>query len=159
MSKTITELRKKGEIIPANVIADLRSAKTMIEISKVSAAHVDNLSKIEEYLGRVEAFILPAAKKVLGEHYCEDIYCKILEAYKSTKPFSTVTQRKFPVGIPRNKKWIRLKSSAEIPMEKAIELSDKFGLKFIIEDGGRIIIFGDEDKLKSFLEEVKNAYL
>ena len=56
LADLIAELRKKGEVIPASVMNDLRSAKTMMQIFKADPSHIENIPRIETYLENVEFF-------------------------------------------------------------------------------------------------------
>ncbi len=154
LSDVITDLRKKGESIPADVRADLRSAKTMIEIFKVDKSHVENLIKIEEYLNKVESYVLPAAKRNFGDKYVEDLMGKIAEAESIIQTWEQRPPQSFPVGVPKGKRWIRLKLSDEIPLEKVKMLSDELELNYRVEADGCIVLFGEDEKIKMFVKKV-----
>ena len=58
LDNLLIELRKRGELIPTDVMNDLHSAKTMMQILKADPSHTDNVPKVETYLGNVEFSLL-----------------------------------------------------------------------------------------------------
>ena len=51
MTNLISELKKSGEVVPLDVIEDLRSAKTIIEVLKFNHSQSENLLK-RDYASR-----------------------------------------------------------------------------------------------------------
>ncbi|MBT8171645.1 DUF2096 family protein, partial [Candidatus Bathyarchaeota archaeon] len=56
LSNFLTELKKNGKKIPTNVVKDLRSAKTIIQVRKVDPTHRETISRIDKYLRNVESY-------------------------------------------------------------------------------------------------------
>jgi hypothetical protein len=150
----IAELRKNGETIPTKVMSDLRATKTMIEVHKVDNSRYENLLRIEEYLTTLETYLVPIANRRFGKEYI-DMWLKNLEETHTQSPkWETIFQKNFPVGIPRESKWIRVEVSEKIPAEKIKHLSRQIGLKSKIQTNGRILLFGEEQKLKQFVKNM-----
>ncbi len=63
----LIDLEKKGVIIPENILADLRSAKSMIKLHCTQAIGAgDALQKAEELSANVEAYLAEEAQKIFG---------------------------------------------------------------------------------------------
>jgi len=71
LADLITELRKKGEVIPASVMNDLRSAKTMIQIFEADPSHAENIPRIGTYLENVEFCLISMAQEKFGSEFVE----------------------------------------------------------------------------------------
>ena len=71
LAELIKELRKRGETIPANVMKDLRSAKTMIQVFKAGTAHIENIPQIEKYLGSAESYLFLVVEEKYGKEFFE----------------------------------------------------------------------------------------
>jgi len=133
------------------VVRDLRSAKTMIEVLKLDRSRAENLLRLEEYLGNVESRLLSAARRKFGEGYVDEWLGKVAEAQKGVRVCEPKPSRRFPIGVPRDKSWIRIKPSAEIPLEKIKKLSNEIGLGLKTQRDGYVLVYGEEDKVKRFI--------
>jgi len=47
LADLFTDLKAKGETIPAHIMEDLRSAKTMIHVLEADPTHIENIPRIE----------------------------------------------------------------------------------------------------------------
>jgi hypothetical protein len=158
MADLVAELRKSGESIPASVIKDLRSAKTMIEILKVDQSRSENLLRIEEYLNNVESYVMPTAKRKIGRKYVDEWMNKLAETQRSLQALEIEPSIRFPIGIPRDKSWVRIKPSEEIPMEKIKRLSKEIGLKHKTQEDSYVLVYGEEDKVKRFMKKTAELF-
>ncbi|MCW4020485.1 MAG: DUF2096 family protein [Candidatus Bathyarchaeota archaeon] len=158
MADLLAELRRTGETVPAKVMRDIRAAKTMIEILKVNQSRSENLLRIEEYLNNVESYLVPAAKSRFGTEYVEEWMNKIVEAQKSVQAWEPKPPKRFPVGIPRDKRWVRIEPSEEIPIEKIKHLSKELGLKNKTQEDGYVLVYGEEDKVKEFVKKTAKIF-
>jgi len=149
----VAELRKSRESVPSSVMKDLRSAKTMIEILKVDPSRSEHLLRIEEYLNNVESYLAPAAREKFGQEYVDQWMERVVEARKSDQPWEAESTRRFPVGIPRAKTWVRMESSREMPEERIEQLAEEGGLGFRTEKDGYVLIYGEEARLKRFVRK------
>jgi len=69
LEEIITDFRKKGVIVPVEVMNDLKSANTMIKVLKADPSRGGITQKIEEYLGSIESYLIPQGQKIFGvEH-------------------------------------------------------------------------------------------
>jgi hypothetical protein len=53
LADLLVEVQEKGKKNPAEILNDLRSAKTMIQILKANPTNIESLSRIETYLRNV----------------------------------------------------------------------------------------------------------
>ena len=72
----------KGEEIPKQIMDDLRSAKTLIEVLKVKPGQIETAAKVECYLSSVESYLIITAKEKFGDKYVKNWVKKIEEAKK-----------------------------------------------------------------------------
>lgn len=154
LADAITDLRRIGESIPPNIIRDLRSAKTMMEIIKADRPRPEHISRLEECLGSVESYILSAAESRLGSSYVNASLRKLYEVEKTHVHAEIETQTGFHPGLPREKKWLRIQASDEIPIETIRNIADEIGLESRIQEDGYVLIFGEEKKVKAFIKKM-----
>ena len=64
LDELLIELQKRGEKIPADVMKDLRSAKTIIQVLKADPSHLESSSRIDTYLRSVESYAILTAEKL-----------------------------------------------------------------------------------------------
>lgn len=153
MADLVAELQRSGESVPSEVMKDLRSAKTMIEILKVDQSRSEHLLRIEEYLNNVESYVMPAAKMKFGEEYADEWMKKTLEAQRTVRALKEEPTGRFPIGIPRDRLWVRMEPSKEMPKEKIERLAKEEGLDFRTEEDGYILVYGEENRLKRFVRK------
>jgi hypothetical protein len=151
LADLLIELQKRGEKIPADVMKDLRSAKTIIQVLKVDPTHCESISRIDEYLRGVESYAIFAAEK-LGTETAEQ-WLKQLKDSKTAKVYKkTEAKPRFVHGVPRNKKWIRVQTSEDTPPEDVKKLVKDNNLSYKTQENGYILVYGEEKNLKSFVK-------
>jgi len=153
MADLVAELRRSGESVPSEVMKDLRSAKTMIGILKADQSRSEHLLRIEGYLKGVESYVIPAAKTKFGEEYADEWLKRILEAQGTVRALKEEPARRFPIGIPRNRLWVRMEPSGEMPREEIERLAKEEGLEFRTEEDGYILVYGEHNRLKRFVRK------
>ncbi|MEM1515556.1 MAG: DUF2096 family protein [Candidatus Bathyarchaeia archaeon] len=152
LSDVITDLCKRGERVPQNIINDMRSAKVMIEVIKADKSRVENIIRLEEYLGNVESYILSTAKNVFGENYLNNILRRLSEL--EAEGFTTEEPVRFRPGLPRGEKWIRIQVSDITPLEFVRNVASELNLKLRVEEDGYILVYGAEESLKTFAKRI-----
>jgi len=151
----LTELQGRGEAIPLEIIGDLRSAKTLIQILKADPTHTKNIPEIEAYLGSVEAYIVFTMKEKIGPQYADECMRKIGEARKRVPKEKEETHAlRFVPGLPRDRPWIRIQVSKETPRGEIEKLAEEKGLVYKMQDNGYIIVYGDGEKIKSLVKKL-----
>jgi len=153
LNDLIIEFRKKGEIIPSEVMEDLRAAKTLIHVLKADPTKTENIPVIETYLGNVESHLIFAAQTIFGSEFVNHWMKKIQEAReKPDLEVPATTASRFVPGLPRGQRWVRVQVSEETPKEEIEELVEKSGLTCKMQDDGYMLVYGDGEKLKQFIK-------
>ena len=156
LADLLTELQERGEKIPADVINDLRSAKTMIQVLKADPTHTENISRIDTYLRSVESYAIFAAEK-LGTGTVE-AWLKKLKDTKTVKAKDRAASSRFSLGAPRNKSWMRIKISDDTPLEDVKNLVKESKLSYKMQENGYILVYGNEKNIKSFVRRMAEQF-
>ena len=123
LADLLKELQEMGKKIPADVLNDLRAAKTMIQVMKADPTHIESISRIDTYLRTVEAYTVLTMEKQ-GKENVEELLKKLKEPERVEKNEKVETASRFVTKVPRNKKWIRIQISEDIlekEMKKIVE--------------------------------------
>jgi hypothetical protein len=157
LADLLTELQENGEKIPADVLNDLRSAKTMILVLKADPTHIESISRIDTYLRTVEAYtIFTMEKKRKGN---VEEWLKKLKGQERVEINEKVEKNStFVTRIPRNKNWIRIQISEDIPREEMEKLVGENGLSYRLEQNGYILVHGDKEKIKSLVKRLTEQF-
>lgn len=162
MSRTLTwevledllmELRKKGVNISPDVVNDLRSAKLMIKISEVEGSKGDAEQKVEEYLGKVEAYLINEAQKIFGTEIV-DQWLRRLEDANAERSEKTFEENKFVTGVPRDQKWIRVEPYANFTFDRVKQMATESNLSVNLQKDGHILVYGKPENIKDFLKKM-----
>jgi hypothetical protein len=150
LADLLIELQERGEKIPADVMHDLRSAKTMIQILKADPTHIESISRIDTYLRTVESFVIFTTEKHGKE--IVDKWLKRLSIEKRVKSKEKETASRFVPGIPRNKTWVRIQISEDTPREEVEKLIEASELSYKMQENGHMIVYGNGKNIKSFVK-------
>ena len=157
LADLLTELRKKGETIPADVMNDLRSAKTMIQILKADPTHTENIPRIETYLENVEFHLISAAQEKFGSEYVERWMKKLEEARRKVYEMEEAAPRFVP-GIPRGKRWVRVQISHDTPQRSIERLAKENKLSHKMQKDGYMLVYGERESIKSFVKKLAEKF-
>ena len=157
LADLLTELRKKGEKIPPDVMNDLRSAKTMIQILKANQTRLEGIPRIETYLRNVESFAVLVAQEKLGTEFVERWLRKLEKAKKTEIEEEKVTPRFVP-GLPRDKNWVRVQISEDTPKEDVETLVKKNKLSCKMQKNGYMLVYGNGESIKSFVKKMAEKF-
>jgi hypothetical protein len=152
LADLLTELRQKGEVISADVIDDLRSAKTMIHVLKADPSHTENIPRVETYLENVELQLISTAQEKFGTEYVELWMKKLEEARRVTEGKETASR--FVPGVPRGKHWVRVQVSEETPKKDISELAEQNRLSYKVQEDGYVLVYGKNANVKSFVKRL-----
>jgi hypothetical protein len=152
----LIELKKESEKIPTNVMNDLRSAKTMIQVLKSNPNKLEDISRVEKYLKSVESYTIITAEKH-GIEKVELWLKKLMEEGRGKKEEKEITSRFF-LGMPRNKKWIRIQVSQDMQPKDIKKLVDSTSLSYKIQKNGYILVSGNEEEIKSFIKRMMKRF-
>lgn len=153
LEEMITDFRKKGLAIPTEILDDLKSAKTLINVLKADPTHGETVQKIEEYLGNVESYLISEGTKNFGDKYTGEWLKRLDEAGKA--PFDEEeAEIRFVPGLPREQKWIRVKPSDDLSIEKLKSLAEESNLAYNVQRDGYLLVYGEEDRIKEFVKKI-----
>ena len=155
LSDLVTELRKKGEKIPAHVMNDLRSAKTMIQILKADPTHIENIPRVETYLGNVEFHLIFVAQEKFGSEFVERWMKKLEEARRGKVEGKAEVTPRFVPGLPRGKHWVRIQISKDTPREDIEKLVKENKLSRKMQKNGYMLVYGNDESIKSFVKSLR----
>jgi hypothetical protein len=155
LSDLLTDLQKKGEIVPNDIMEDFRSAKTLINLMELDPENIESLANLETYLNNVESYLIFAAQKKCGNEYAEgwmkgieEARMKVLEK-KSAKIVKPVT------GVPKGNKWVRVQLSEDVPREYVERLAKENTLSLRTQEGDFLLVYGNNEKLKLFVAQMR----
>ena len=155
LNDLIIEFRKRGEAIPPEVIADLRAAKTLIYVLKADPTRTENVPTIEAYLGNVESHLIFAAQAKFGSKFVSHWMEKLRKAReKPDLEAPAGTASRFIPGLPRDKRWLRVRVSKETSKEDVEETARESGLECRMQDDGYMLVCGDSEKLRRFVKKM-----
>jgi hypothetical protein len=153
----VAEFRKKGVRIPANVMDDLKSAKTMISILKADPQRGGMPRKIEEYLEKIEICLVSRAQERFGVDFVHEWLEKLEEASRK-EHVEEIEEGRFVPGLPREQKWIRVKPSAEMSIKELKNLAQKNGLFCSVQRDGYLLVYGENQRIKGFVKKMATKY-
>jgi hypothetical protein len=145
LADLLIELQKRGEKIPTDVVSDLRSAKTMIQVLKADRTHIENVPKIDTYLRSVESYVIFTAEK--------------LKETQKVKPKEKpeVTSRFIP-GVPKDKNWVRIQISEDTPARDVKKLVEAANLSYKMDENGHMLVYGNRENVKSFMKDMTEKF-
>jgi hypothetical protein len=150
----IAEFRKRGEIIPPEIMEDLRAAKTLIQVLRADPKRVETTPSIEMYLGNVESHLIFEAQTKFGQAFIEEWMKRIHKARESKATDEKLpSTSKFVPGLPRGQKWVRVQITEDTSEKEIKQLAEEAGLSFRLQDDGYMLVYGEDEKLKLFLKK------
>lgn len=157
LEEIIIELRRKGMEIPANVMSNLKSARTLMTVEEAdSRAQGETEPKIDEYLYSVEAYIMTEADKFLPAEKVQKWMAELDIA--SCDSCVTVVKPKEEMrmipGVPRDQKFIRAKPIDNLPIEKLEKMATETNLGFRRDKDGHLIVNGTQENIKAFVKKM-----
>ena len=158
----VVEFRKREETIPPEVIEDLRAAKTMIEVLKANPTRAENIPSIEMYLGNVESYFILRAHQRFGTKFADSWMNKLCETRKTIRigaqEKALESPSKFITGAPKDQKWLRVQISSETPENEIKRLASESGLSTKMQQDGFVLVYGDGNKLKMFIQKTGEKF-
>jgi hypothetical protein len=157
LEQMVTDFRKKELEIPTEVMNDLKNAKTLIRILKAEPSRGDNIQKIEQCLENVESYLISEGQKEFGTEYADQWLERLDKASKETGDEEDKETRFIP-GLPRHRKWIRVASSADFPLDKIKAIADKMSLSYTVHKNGSLLVYGEDQNIKDFVKKMASKY-
>ncbi|MCL1977935.1 MAG: DUF2096 family protein [Candidatus Bathyarchaeota archaeon] len=150
----LIELRKQDVQIPANIIEDLRAARSMIELSYSEGVHEEAITKAEAYTATVEAYLIGQAQEVFESNIVDKWLKRLKEANLQIDKETDLVEGRFVVGVPRDQKWIRIETDGKMPEEYVLKLAGKWNLTVNKQADGRLMVYGQLGDVKAFVKQV-----
>jgi len=157
LADLLAELQERGEKIPADVINDLRSAKTMIQVLKADPTHIENISRIDTYLRNVESYAIFTTEK-WGTEIVEEWLKKLEEPKRMKNKQKKEAASRFVPGVPRDKNWVRIQISEDIPREDIKKLVEENGLSYKMQKNGYMLVYGNGENIKSLVKKLAEQF-
>lgn len=152
----LMEVQKRGEKIPAKIMKDLRSAKTIIQILKADPLHTESISRIETYLRNVESYVIFTAEK-LGTDTLQEWLKKLKEPIKLDKK-KEAEQSRFVAGVPRDTNWVRIQITEDTPLKAIQKLVKQNKLSYTTQEDGYVIVYGETNNIKSLIKTIAERF-
>jgi len=153
LEEMVTDFKRRGVNVPASIISDLKSARTIIKVLGADPSYGENAQKVEEYLGNVESYLIVEGQKRFGQTYGDKWLTLRSEAGLKTSEEEEEKAR-FISGVPREHNWIRVKASEELPLEKLKALAEESNLSCKEQAAGVLLVFGPETEIKNFVKKI-----
>ncbi len=154
LEEMIIELKKKGLVIPENVMGDLRSAKSMIKLHCVQATGAgDVIQKAEELTANIEAYVVMEAQKQLGPEKV-DAWLRSLEEANAEACDEPKSDDKFVTGVPRDQKWVRVEPIKNLSADRILQIAKEQNLAINPQKDGRLVVYGQPEGIKEFLKKM-----
>jgi hypothetical protein len=151
----LIELKRKNVEIPENIVADLRAARSMIELSCSEGSQGESLQKAEEYTASVEAFLINEAQQTFGPEAVDEWLRRLEEANAQDSCGKEAQGKgKFVVGVPRDQKWIRIEPSSSLSEANVLKLAGERNLMVNKQTDGRLVVHGQAVDVKAFVKQV-----
>jgi hypothetical protein len=152
----IADFRKRGKPVPSRIMADLKSAGTMIRLLKLDATCGETVQKVEEYLGNVESYVMSEGERLFGKAYSGEWLKRVAEAR------ATLTKEKdearFIPALPRNERWIRVNPSEEMSLKRLKMMAEGSNLSWNAQADGSLLVHGREECIRSFVMKMTTKY-
>ncbi len=150
----LIELRKKDVQIPANIMEDLRAARSMIELLCSEGTHGEAVTKAEQYTANVETYLIGQAQEVLEPTEVDEWFKRLEAANMQVETEEELAEDKLVVGVPRNQKWIRIETDSKLPAEYVLKLAGERNLAVNKQADGRLVVYGQPGDVKAFVKQV-----
>jgi hypothetical protein len=155
LESMIADFRKRGVNVSSEVMTNLKSAKTLIKILNADRSNMDTLQKIEEYIGNVESYLVSEGEKNFGEEYVNEWLKRLEEANRKTDEEEAP---RFVIGLPQKGKWVRIKPSGELTLEKLKKSAMELNLSYSLQDDGYLLVHGADKCVKEFVRKLAKGY-
>ena len=159
LEEIVIEFRKKGITVPETVMTDLRSAKTLIKLMDAVDKEKGEMSlRVEQLLASIEGYLITEAQKSFPPERIDEWLERLNQASCEvcTSTVEKEEKTRFISGVPRDQKWMRVKTRATWPTEKLKELAEDSGLSYMPDKEDHIIVYGNGENIKEFVRKMTN---
>lgn len=153
LENLVAEFRKEKVAVPAEVMANLRSAKTMINVYGADTSYSESPPIIETYLLNTESTLMNLAREKFGQDFME-YWLKSLETAREAEEPPHDVGTRFVAGVPRDQHWIRVLPSDAVLKEDVETLAGELELSHEMQKDGYILVYGSKEKVKDFVKKM-----
>jgi hypothetical protein len=157
LEEMVADFRKKGRVVPSQIMSDLKSARTMIRILKTDASCREATQKMEEYLGSVESYLVSEGEKIFGAAYADEWLKRLSKARREVGK-EEKEETRFVSELPRAQQWVRVRPSAQLSVDKLKELADDSSVSCKTQDDGSILVYGKKEHIMNFVRKMATKY-
>ena len=150
----VLDLKKKHVIVLPDLIDDLKSAQTLINIYKTDPTALEVVTQIETYFETLESNLLYLAGSDVGEDYANMWLRRLYEARMQGGRETPPGRSRFVSGVPKGEYWIRIQLSDLIRDEEVDTLLAQRGLISEAQANGYRLIYGKKENVTAFIKEV-----
>ncbi len=154
LSDLLVVLRSQGADIPPDVVGDLRSARSLIEVLKVSPECEGVAGTVDQLLANVEVFLLAEAEEKLGREEAKKWREKIARSIEEAEGEALETSMRFRPGLPRGEHWVRIRVSDDIPADLLEGIAEEEGVSTELQPDGFLLVKGSKEKVRSFIKKL-----
>jgi len=153
LEEMVTDFKKNEVTVPADIIGDLKSAKTIIRILKADPSCGENIQKIDEYFTNVESFLISEGQRRFGQEYVDEWLRRVDEASRKIVD-EEEEETKFVSGVTGERKWIRFTPTNELSLEKLKALATESNLSCRVQNDEYLVVLGSDAVLKDFVKKI-----
>lgn len=157
LCELVSVLRKRGVSVPSEIVAELRSAKSLISGYRVNPEAVEILSQVQTYLKTAERRLIGIAREEGYQETAIEYLGRLDEVRRGAgKRPRAVGQAWFIPGLPRGGRWIRIKISPQTPLSRLEEVATKSRISLKPQEGGFVLASGRREDLKEFIRVLRS---
>jgi hypothetical protein len=154
LEQLILDLRRQGVTVPDELVDDLKSAQTYINIAKTDSTVLDIVTEIELYLEKVESNLIYLAEIDVSATYATECLKRISDARMKGLREIPPAKSSFVAGVPREDHWVRLRIKDLISDIEFNPLINQFQLTVKPQENGYLLIHGKQEDVKAFMKAV-----
>lgn len=156
LAELTTAIAKKSRRLQPEIIAELRSTRSLINILKTASKQVDLeddvVPRIEAQLLNIKSNLVSKAAN-LGEEFLSLWMGKLQQVYTETAEVKQTKSRRFIPSIARNQYWMRIKITNKTPIELIKDVSSMFDVSIKQLDDEHILVYSDKKVVHNFVKE------
>jgi hypothetical protein len=103
----------------------------------------------------VESYLISEGQKTFGDEYVKEWLKRLEEA---NRKIDEEEETRFVAGLPREGKWIRVKPSAELTLEKLKKSAKELNVSYDMQDDGYLLVYGTDECIKEFIKKIAAKY-
>jgi len=151
-----TAIAKKSRRLHPEIIAELRSSRSLINIVKTASEETDLeddvIPRIEAQLLNIKSNLVSKAAN-LGDEFLSLWMDKLQQVYSETLEVKQIKSVRFIPNIERNHYWMRIKITPQIPIELVKDVSSMLDVSIKQLDDEHVLVYGDKKAVHNFLKE------